>query len=58
MRFLLHVSTDTFWNYVVEADNEQAARNRARTDFDNSLDQLEVDVEVEQVPDDTPEGDA
>ncbi len=58
MRFLLNVSTDTFWNYVVEADNEQAARNRARTDFDNSLDQLEVDVEVEQVPDDTPEGDA
>ncbi len=58
MRFLLHVSTDTYWNYVVEAASEEEARDRARTDFDNSLDQLVVDIEVESVSDDTPEGDA
>ncbi len=58
MRFLLHVSTETYWNYVVEAASEEEARGRARTDFDNSLDQLVVDIEVESVSDDTPEGDA
>ena len=58
MKFLLHVSVDTYQNYVVEAATEQEARDRARTDFDNALDMLELDIEVTQVPDDTPEGDA
>ena len=57
MKFRVIVKTETYWDYVVSAETEDEARERARVDFDNSRDQLEVDIDVEQVPDDTPEGD-
>ncbi len=58
MKFLLKVTVETYWNYVVEAADENEARSRAVVDYMNSVDDLRPDIEITQVPDDTPEGDA
>ena len=57
-KFYLQVRIDSYMAYVVEAADEGEARQRGRIDFENSLDSLEIDIDVEEVPDDTPLGDA
>lgn len=56
-KFHIHTSTDTYFSYVAECVDEEEARQRGRIDFENSLENLVVDVTVEQVDDDTPVGD-
>ena len=58
MKFLLKVTVETYWNYVVEVADENEARSRAVVDYMNSMDAVQPDIEITQVPDDTPEGDA
>lgn len=60
-RFRIHVELEQYLNYVAECANETEAQERGRQDFwEGVIPQLsghDLFVEVEQVPDDTPEGD-
>jgi DNA polymerase/3'-5' exonuclease PolX len=57
-KYRVQVHVDDYWNYVVEAKDEQEARERAYVDFRQAVEDLEnPTIEVEEVPDDTPLGD-
>ena len=57
-KFLIHVTVDTYWNYVAECENATDAYERADRDFDEVLDTITPTIHVELVDDDCPEGDA
>lgn len=56
-RFRVTTVVDGYWDAIIEADDEQEARDRAQTDFDHAFDSLRPDIEVVPVPDDTKLGD-
>ena len=57
-KYQIYVWTDTYIRYVAECEDEDEAKARGEVDFvQGALADASVSVEVEQVPDDTPEGD-
>ena len=57
-KFQLTIEVDTYWHYIVEATDAREAKRRAVLDFDTIyLDSINPNIEVEDVPDDTPLGD-
>ena len=56
-RYRLQVRVEDYWDYVVEAKDEQEAEERADIDFKEVVGDLRPILEVEEVPDDTPLGD-
>ena len=61
-KFLIDVSLETYIRYVAECASDQEAQERGIVDFReghlSSLIDRDITVHVEQVDDDTPEGDA
>jgi hypothetical protein len=57
-RFLVKVTIDDYWQYVIEAANEDEAEMDAQECFDMTVNQLRPTIELAPVPDDTPLGDA
>jgi hypothetical protein len=56
-KYRVTTTVETYFDVIVEAEDEQEARDRAQIDFDHSLDLLQIDIEVIEVPEDTELGD-
>ena len=56
-KFIINVSTDIYWRYVVEADDVTQAHERAWVDWENSLERLTPTIEVTETDDDAEVGD-
>ncbi len=57
-KYRVMTTVNDYWDVIVEAADEQEARDRGLIDFDNSLNLLVADIEVYPVSDETELGDA
>ena len=56
-KYRVTTRVETYFDVIIEAEDEQDARNRACIDFDNSRDLLETHIEVVEVMDEAELGD-
>ena len=61
-KFLIEAQTDVYLRFVAECADEAEAKERGLVDFREGvladLSDRDISIEVEQVPDHAPEGDA
>ena len=57
-KYLIEVQLEEYLRYVAECSSEEEAEERGRVDFrEGVLPDARLTITVEEVPDDTPEGD-